>query len=1023
MLKLRNALSVAWLAALVLPAAAIGAPTDPDPTFDGDGKVLATAYSSEQAIYSTVIQADGKIVAVGSNNGSQKWLILRFNADGTPDTTFGDSDDGDVDTTGDGELMLDPSTSFDSAYDVAIAPSGKLLVGGRVRNTTTGKTEFGAIRLRATDGAPDTTFNSGAVLSFEIDDGAAGNDAWLTSIAPAPSGRIVVGGYANDGAGNNTDFAFARINFNGTLDTALDGDGTGLKSIVAGAIDFLSDIAVQSDGSIVTFGTTADPSNFTRRIFTAARWTSTGSPDATFGAITTPGKALATTTTGYGATAVLRANGSWAMVGATADAPDDCLVVQFTSAGAIDTGFSGDGYQTVDFNSGNDWCTGIDEDSAERLLISGYSNDGSGFADAVFSRLGASGAPDTALDADGRVSLALTSDDDNFATIHGLTDGKILVGGYQGSNGAAAEGAVLMRFEGGDVSTPPPPKPADLALDTSFSGNGFVTSDFVTGRDDHPNGLVTAPDGSVFAVGMTGRLFSTSPLVYLDDPSVAKYTNSGELDSGFSGDGLATVGLTGINTADLSDGVLLSDGSLMVAGTHSSSGGAPDFFLAKFTPSGALDSSFDGDGWKVQDLGSTTDDRAETLHLLPDGDLLVTGTSGPIGDLKMAAARFDADGTLDGAYGDNGVASIDVNEWENEDCFDSALLSDESVVLAGYSIDGSDRAVTLVKFDSQGDPVSGFDADGIAVERIGSSESQVNGIAAQADGKLVVAGEAFDGQATPDAFAARFDSVGTLDSAGFGGGVQFVDFAGEGDSAADVAIDPVNGEITIGGSAGYGTDEDFGFARFDMAGAPLASFDSDGKGSVEISSGNDAIAELEIDAARRVVAGGTSNPAGLPDFAIARLPGLGQLPGAGGGPAPGGDPPPAAVGAPASKVKYPKHKGKYSPNKARKFSGSAETSVAGDAVTKIEIALRRVDSKTCFWLSSSSVKFKSSKPSKGKCSSLRWIVASGTTSWSYKLKKDLPDGDYELYVRARLASGAIETRQLSGTNKFRFTVR
>lgn len=1010
MLTLRPAALIAACAALLtVPAAAFAAPTDLDPAFSGDGKMIDNTLFSTESIYSSTVQDDGKIVTVGSDNGSQKWLIMRFNTDGTLDTAF-DGPSG----TGNGKVFLDPSTSYDAAYDVVLTATGKIVVGGRVRNTTSGKTEFGAVRL-LDDGTIDPTFNSGAVKSFEIDDAASGQDAYATSVA-LDSGKIVIGGYANDGVGaGGTDFAIGRLEFGGALDTTFDGDGTGLKSVTAGAADYISDIGVQA-GKIVAVGTTSDPANAYNRVFTAVRYTDTGSPDTTFGAAAT-GKVYMTALNGYSSTTAVNSSGDIAIVGTT-DGASDCLVGQITSDGAIDTSFSADGMQSVDFGARTDFCNAAAFDGSDRLVIGGSSYAQFGDADIAIARLTAVGDLDTDFDPDGKFTLRLTAANDNVNTLESLSGGEILAGGYQGEFGGTA--GVLLQFAGGSGGFPVPTRPPEIALDPEFSGDGLARTDLAdtAGRSDSAVGLAVAPDDSSFAVGSGEHLYSSSPETYLIDAVVAKYRADGSLETAFSGDGKATYSGGSLSAETFRDAAALSGGGVVVAGDISLTGSGTDALLAQYASGGSLDPAFGGgDGVVSHDFG--VDDRIEAVERLSDGSLLIAGESRESGgDPTMLAAKLTPQGDLDTSWGDNGVRTVSFGAFETAGAAGAAALPDGSLVLAGYDETGVARNAAVAVLDANGDLDPNFSGDGKLVLSIGDGDSQADGVAVQSNGRILLAGRALDGETSWDSFAARLLEDGTPDSGFSGDGYAFVEFSSADDAAGDVVVAPSSGEITIGGYANYGLDDDFSFARFDASGQSLASFDSDGMGSTPVGSDTDRIAALAIDSRERVVGAGAAYTGSLADFALARLPGLNPPP-----PPPPPAPPAPAIGSPSSKVSRPKHKGHYSPGKARDFKGSGATTLGSDGVYKVEIALRRVDSKHCYWLSSSSVKFKSSKPSKGKCETPRWIKAKGTTSWSYRIKNDLPDDDYEIYARVRLVSGATETRRLSGTNKIRFEVR
>ena len=88
---------------------------------------------------------------------------------------------------------------------------------------------------------------------------------------------------------------------------------------------------------------------------------------------------------------------------------------------------------------------------------------------------------------------------------------------------------------------------------------------------------------------------------------MARLTTSSALDTSFNGDGKQTVDFGG--TQDLGYGVAVdSQDNVLVAGY--SNQGSPtgyDFAVARLTPSGALDTSFDGDGKQTVDFGGTQD--------------------------------------------------------------------------------------------------------------------------------------------------------------------------------------------------------------------------------------------------------------------------------------------------------------------------------------------------------------------------------------------------------------------------------
>jgi uncharacterized delta-60 repeat protein len=82
---------VTLLALLFLGSTITAAPGDLDPTFSGDEKLLDWLSRSDDSARGIAVQTDGKIVVAGSSvtGLSSDFSIVRYNTDGSLDTTFG----------------------------------------------------------------------------------------------------------------------------------------------------------------------------------------------------------------------------------------------------------------------------------------------------------------------------------------------------------------------------------------------------------------------------------------------------------------------------------------------------------------------------------------------------------------------------------------------------------------------------------------------------------------------------------------------------------------------------------------------------------------------------------------------------------------------------------------------------------------------------------------------------------------------------------------------------------------------
>jgi uncharacterized delta-60 repeat protein len=160
------------------------------------------AFSTDIAVYSLVVQPDGKVLVGGYfsflNNMSRR-CIARLNADGSLDSTF---------------LSPNPDTQVSS---VAIQPDGKVLIAGYF--TLVSSTNRNRIARLNSNGSLDASFNPGT-----------GADMAINSVALQPDGKVVIVGNFTSFNGTNR-LGIARLNADGSLDTSFD-PGSGFDGTV-----------------------------------------------------------------------------------------------------------------------------------------------------------------------------------------------------------------------------------------------------------------------------------------------------------------------------------------------------------------------------------------------------------------------------------------------------------------------------------------------------------------------------------------------------------------------------------------------------------------------------------------------------------------------------------------------------------------------------------------------------------------------------------------------------------------------
>ena len=245
-----------------------------------------------------------------------------------------------------------------------------------------------------------------------------------------------------------------------------------------------------------------------------------GALDPTFGVggkVTTP---FAIPAQDFGRATAIDSQGRIVVAGySTGGSNSDFAVTRLTTAGALDPSFGGTGVATVDFGTDLDQAIGVAVDSQNRIVVVGYSYDGTAFSFAV-ARLTDAGGLDNSFNGDGKQSFRFGPSSTNLAFSVAFDSlGRIVVGGYT-LNGQNAEFAVARLTTAG-------------ALDVTFNGSGQEVISFAAGS---AYGYAVAVD-SFDRVVIAGTIAGVSG----SDIGIARLTVSGALDSSFDGDGKQSV--------------------------------------------------------------------------------------------------------------------------------------------------------------------------------------------------------------------------------------------------------------------------------------------------------------------------------------------------------------------------------------------------------------------------------------------------------------------------------------------------
>jgi uncharacterized delta-60 repeat protein len=355
--------------------------------------------------------------------------------------------------------------------------------------------------------------------------------------------------------------------------------------------------------------------------------------------------------------------------------------------------------------------------------------------------------------------------------------------------------------------------------DTSFGTQGVVMTDVNASQDDIAFAVVLQPDGKIIAVGSS----FTAPASIV----VIRYNVNGTPDSTFGSNGIT---VTSLPSADASAfaATLDAGGKLLVAGRSSASSGASGFFLLRYNTAGApgtpgtLDTGFGAGGIVTTAIpsGSATSGNAIALS---GTNILVAGQSLIGGRFVVALAQYTSSGALDSTFGSSGIVTTPIGSLDAAAAALAVQLDGKIVVagLAGNAFNVWDAA--LLRYNANGtlDLPFGGTNTGMVITDIGSSSNYANAVALQADGKIVVAGNAFASPSanTSDIAVLRYNTDGTLDTTGFGSPNGYVTTnIGAFDNGFAVAVQTDN-KIVVAGNADAGIGDRLALLRYTASGS------------------------------------------------------------------------------------------------------------------------------------------------------------------------------------------------------------
>lgn len=274
------------------------------------------------------------------------------------------------------------------------------------------------------------------------------------------------------------------------------------------------------------------------------------------------------------------------------------------------------------------------------------------------------------------------------------------------------------------------------------------------------------------------------------------------------------------------DVALQQDGKIVVVG-YLTNGSGDDLLVLRYDPNGLLDPSFGTKGSVIYDSG-LGNDVGLAVATQSDGCILVAGRHSTGVDDDILVMRLKEDGIPDPNFGSDGVVSYH-GGWGHDGAIDLIVQGDGSIVIAGYSHNGINNDLLILRLTAEGLLDKAFNTDGAF--RFDGGEGHDFGLrlAQQLDLRIVVAGQSYNGS-DYDILVARLESSGIFDRTFGNNGILYL-----GDNAYDrgygVGLDS-QGRILVTGLMtqpdAESTDYDIALFRLDPNGILDPNFGENG---------------------------------------------------------------------------------------------------------------------------------------------------------------------------------------------------
>ncbi len=463
-----------------------------DTSFGADGIVTTDISGADQG-EAVALQGDGKILVSGSSQGpsgsAPDFAVVRYNTDGSLDTSFGT---GGIVTT---DIFDENLNLHDEARAMAVQSDGKIVVVGWSRDFNTPERYYFALVRLNSDGSLDTSFDTDGIVTVDagqrrgIGDLHFGHAVVLQTLGGEE--KIVVAGKMTIARGDSdsADIALVRLNSDGSLDTGFDTDGKVLLRVSSEAIEKDRAYAVVADGAKLVVAGAASAH------LALVRLNSDGSLDTGFG-----GGDGKVTYIDYRGVDVALASGKIVVAGGQSR---DFSALRYNADGGLDPGFGSNGIAKTNIGDveSTDHPHGMALQSDGKIVVVGESAD-----DFAVLRYNSDGSLDTSFGGgDGKTTTDLTPTPTTTTTPTTTPMPTTTTSTSGGGTGSATDQVSVVEIESADYSA--------VGAEAVFAFAGTTRSPSVRWDVTGPEGfIVTAvteelsfspPAGGIYTVTVT----------------------------------------------------------------------------------------------------------------------------------------------------------------------------------------------------------------------------------------------------------------------------------------------------------------------------------------------------------------------------------------------------------------------------------------------------------------------------------------------------------------------------------------